>query len=168
MRAEVAGRVRLRAATAQDAAEIRQLDGLSGPTRRVLDQDLAAGDRCCLVAVTSDGEVVGYAAAIVQLGEAQVIDVVVAPSHRRRRLGRQLVAGLLDAVEARGAEAATLEVADDNVAAQSLYRRLGFRVEGRRPRYYPDGRDALILWRRSVDAGVSTSDTADPRDDKES
>ena len=32
-----------------------------------------------------------------------------------------------------------------------LYRYLGFHVLGRRPRYYSDGEDALVMWAEEVD-----------------
>jgi [ribosomal protein S18]-alanine N-acetyltransferase len=38
-----------------------------------------------------------------------------------------------------------LEVAVGNAPAQALYRQAGFVEAGRRPRYYADGGDALIL-----------------------
>ena len=33
-----------------------------------------------------------------------------------------------------------------------LYRRFGFAPVGTRPRYYPNGDDALILWAHDVDS----------------
>lgn len=182
MNAEVVPRVTVRPAEPADAHAIRGLEGLSASSARLLDHDLSASDRCCLVADaeversapgSSDAEVarsvtgsadaevargarvVGYAAAIVQLGEAQVIDLVVTPQRRGERVGSQLLDGLLVAVADRGAGAVTLEVSVDNSAAQALYRRRGFVVEGRRPGYYADGSDALIMWRRPDAAGAS-------------
>ncbi len=38
-----------------------------------------------------------------------------------------------------------LEVAIGNAAARTLYEHAGFVEAGRRPRYYADGGDALIL-----------------------
>ncbi len=164
MTAAVASRVRVRHATSADADAIRRLDGPSDASRQLLGHDLAAADRCCLV-VEDDAEVVGYAAAIVQLGEAQVTDVVVAPARRGTGIGGRLFDALLDAVAARGARAITLEVRVDNLAAQSLYRRRGFVVEGRRPRYYADGTDALIMWRRPVSPDAEPD--AEPDADRE-
>ena len=40
-----------------------------------------------------------------------------------------------------------LEVRASNAPAQALYRRAGFVVDGRRPRYYPDGEDAVLMSR---------------------
>jgi len=147
---EVVGRgtVRLRPAWSADADAIRALAGLTPATGRLLDRELTTDTHCGIVAVGMDGEVVGYAAGLAQLDEAQLLDVVVSPERRGQGIGTQLVSALLAAVAARGAQAVTLEVADDNAPALRLYRRAGFVVEGRRPGYYPDGRDALLLWRR--------------------
>lgn len=150
--------LRVGEATSRDADLIRDLDGLSPPSRRLLDHDLEAPDRCCVVAHLDD-EVVGYAAALVHLGEAQILDVVVAPAWRRRGIATHLLAALTASAAERGATATTLEVGADNVGAQALYRRLGFVVEGRRPRYYPGGEDALLMWRRPR---TGASDTGGP------
>ena len=140
-------------ATGRDADAIRDLDGLSPASQRLLDHDLDAADRCCVVAYLDD-DVVGYAAALVHLEEAQVLDVVVAPQWRRRGVATLLLTAVADRVAQRGAQASSLEVRADNAGAQALYRRFGFVVEGRRPRYYPDGEDALIMWRRSSAVGT--------------
>jgi ribosomal-protein-alanine N-acetyltransferase len=58
---------------------------------------------------------------------------------------------LLHAAEARaaadGARTMFLEVAPENFAARALYASAGYTEVGRRPRYYPDGSDALVLAR---------------------
>jgi ribosomal-protein-alanine N-acetyltransferase len=51
----------------------------------------------------------------------------------------------MEAAAAAGAARMLLEVAEDNAAARALYAAAGFAPAGRRPRYYPDGRDALLL-----------------------
>jgi ribosomal-protein-alanine acetyltransferase len=140
------------AAEPHDADAIRTLPGLGDSTRRLLDLDLVRDDRCCLVACTGDGELVGFAMGLVQLDEAHVLDLAVATSHRRHGVGTVLLQALLEQVRTRGAGAVTLEVRRSNDAALALYRRVGFAVEGERPRYYPDGEDALLMWRRDPGA----------------
>jgi ribosomal protein S18 acetylase RimI-like enzyme len=63
-----------------------------------------------------------------------VDQVGVIPPYRGRRLGAHLVAHVLGALAAEGADGCWLTVNVDNPAGQ-LYRSLGFRVFGRRARY---------------------------------
>lgn len=140
------------AAGPDDAAAIRELPGLGDSTRRLIHLDLVRDDRCCLVARAGDGHLAGFAMAVVQPDAAHVLDIAVAEAQRRRGIGARLMETLLQQVSERGADAVTLEVRRSNDAALALYRRLGFTVEGERPRYYPDGEDALLMWRRGPEA----------------
>ncbi len=95
--------------------------------------------------VAEDAEVVGYA---VSSHAGDVVDlqrVAVSPSARGRGVGSTLVTTLLDAARSDGADRVLLEVADDNAPALALYARHGFAEIDRRPAYYRDGRDALVL-----------------------
>jgi ribosomal-protein-alanine N-acetyltransferase len=82
------------------------------------------------------------------LDELHITLVAVDHPWRRRGLGGQLLAALLERSAGLGAERATLEVAAGNAAALALYRSLGFREAGIRRAYYRDGQDALIQWLR--------------------
>jgi [ribosomal protein S18]-alanine N-acetyltransferase len=142
--------VTIERARSADLDAVLALEDLSPATRRLLGRDLTAADRCCLVARDAAGRVVGLAVGALQVDEAHLFDLSVVPAVRRRGIGAELVRRLDDELRARGAVAMTLEVRPSNAAARLLYRRLGFVEEGRRPRYYPDGEDALLLWRREA------------------
>ena len=80
------------------------------------------------------------------LGEADMMNLAVAPSHRRQGIGMALVTALVAALQAREATSLTLEVRASNEAAIGLYQQAGFAQVGRRPRYYTKPtEDALIL-----------------------
>lgn len=79
--------------------------------------------------------------------EAEILTLAVRPAARRRGIGRGLLAAALQAAAEAGAARLLLEVAEANPAARSLYAAAGFAPVGRRPRYYPDGGDALLLAR---------------------
>lgn len=88
---------------------------------------------------------VGYLCRWIVEDEAQVLNVTIHPSWRRRGLGRwMLERALLDAV-GRGARRATLEVRRHNAPAIALYERMGFRRVGERKNYYGPGEDALLM-----------------------
>jgi ribosomal-protein-alanine N-acetyltransferase len=97
------------------------------------------------------GEVIGMASARLLGDEAHVMRIAVDAAQRRRSVGRRLLDAAIAWAYAQGAVAVVLEVRAANVAAQALYAAAGFVTDGRRPRYYPDGEDALLL-RRTLDA----------------
>jgi [ribosomal protein S18]-alanine N-acetyltransferase len=78
----------------------------------------------------------GFVLARLAAGEAEILTIAVARSHRRQGLGRQLMDAVLRRLHAERAEALFLEVDETNVAAIALYRRLGFHEVGKRPAYY--------------------------------
>jgi ribosomal-protein-alanine N-acetyltransferase len=77
--------------------------------------------------------------------EAEVLTLAVAPHARRQGVAGALLAAAMAAARAQAARTMVLEVAIGNAAARALYERAGFVEAGRRPRYYADGGDALIL-----------------------
>lgn len=90
-------------------------------------------------------EFVGFALAWLVASELEILDVAVLPAYRRQGAGLILVERLLSVARAAGAEKAFLEVREDNLAAQGLYRSAGFFEVSRRHRYYKDGADALLF-----------------------
>ena len=86
-------------------------------------------------------------------GEGEILTVAVARAHRRQGLGWRLMDAVLRELHAQRAEALFLEVDETNVAAIALYRRLGFREVGKRPRYY---QSADGLERRACHAARSS------------
>jgi [ribosomal protein S18]-alanine N-acetyltransferase len=92
-----------------------------------------------------NGVVVGYLCRWLTAGVLEIQNVAVHPEWRRRSIGRRLVEHTLTEGSQLGAQTALLEVRRHNVPAISLYRLLGFRETGVRPRYYADGEDALLM-----------------------
>ena len=89
--------------------------------------------------------VVGYASVQWVVDEAELLRLAVAPSHRRDSVGRRLVGAVLEQLGARGVLRLHLEVRAGNRGARAFYQRLGFSELGRRPKYYGDGEEAVIL-----------------------
>ena len=95
-----------------------------------------------LVAV-EDGEVLGYVGSQTVMQEADMMNIAVADSHRRRGIARALVEELIRLLDA---YQLTLEVRASNVPAIALYESMGFQQVGLRKNYYKMPKeDALIL-----------------------
>jgi ribosomal-protein-alanine N-acetyltransferase len=86
----------------------------------------------------------GFALARLAADEAELLSLGVVAEARRQGLGNALLRALIAWAAAAGARALLLEVAVDNVAARTLYRRHGCTEVGRRRGYYAGG-DALLL-----------------------
>ena len=70
-----------------------------------------------------------------------------ASAARRKGLARRLVAALEARARDAGARVCFLEVRASNAAARALYSGLGYTVSGRRPTYYKDGEEAVLMRR---------------------
>ena len=132
-------------AAASDAPELRALMN-QGLSPFDVETELARSyARLWVVRRSAAGPLAGFLLAWEVADEAHLIDVIVAPSERRQGLGRALVETLLGHARARSLRVVLLEVRRSNLAAQSLYTRLGFEEVGERTAYYADGEDALLL-----------------------
>jgi [ribosomal protein S18]-alanine N-acetyltransferase len=80
----------------------------------------------------------GFAISRVIGAEAELLTIALDPEIRGRGHSAMLLRRHAQRVRRAGAEQLFLEVADDNLAALALYRRLGFLEIGRRKGYYPD------------------------------
>ncbi|HEY3798203.1 MAG TPA: N-acetyltransferase [Caulobacteraceae bacterium] len=102
------------------------------------------------VDVDPSGQIVGFILCRALAGEAEILTIAVHTDHRRRGLGAALVDRALTAALA-SANAMILEVAVDNDAAISVYKRAGFETVGRRPGYYVSHggppKDAIVMRR---------------------
>jgi len=92
------------------------------------------------------GQIVGAAALRSAGDEAEIINLGVYPTSRRRGFGRELLNAAISDARHAGAVRVFLEVRESNHGAQAFYRRLGFDEIGRRRAYYRDpAEDALVL-----------------------
>lgn len=92
----------------------------------------------------------GFLSARVSAGELHINNIGVHETARRRGIGNALMQAAVVAAMRQGARAAILEVRAGNVAAQSLYRRYGFEVVGRRRQYYREPPEDALLMRASL------------------
>jgi ribosomal-protein-alanine acetyltransferase len=98
------------------------------------------------VACEMGGAVVAYLFACWQVDELHVLKVATHPLFQGRGLATELIAHARAEAERAHARGLLLEVRPSNRSAVALYRHLGFKLIGRRPRYYTDGEDALVMF----------------------
>ena len=118
--------------------------------REMVEGDqLAALRRALFVAVRGE-QVMGFVVGAVVLDEAELESVAVDEAYRRLGVGRALSEVLLEWAAALGASVMRLEVRWENVGAQTMYERLGFRPCGLRRGYYVDPVDDAVLMMKGL------------------
>ena len=116
-------------------------------TPRMIADELSQESAWSAVAIDPVAGVVAYLLGRRYPDVWHLMNVAVAPAHRRQGVGTRLVRGFVAAAEA-SAKGVLLEVRRSNAEAVGLYEAQGFGVIGLRDRYYPDtGEDALVMAR---------------------
>ncbi len=133
-------------------------------SRRQIEDALTIGN-CHYLLIASNGEepapgdaAAGFSLSRCGFEEEELLLFAVDPAHRRRGLGRKLLARFAGTAQARGARRLVLEMRRGN-PAESLYRQFGFLPVGERPRYYrAPGGERLDAVTFALDAAVTSRD----------
>lgn len=146
--------VTIRPMRPQDVTRVAEIDraaGIALPwTVNQYARELLKPSAFCWVA-EEEGQVVGSLTLWNLAGEGEIANVAVHPACWRRGGGRALLQTALTQAAALGLTRLLLEVAAGNQAAQALYRSFGFSEDGRRPHYYANGEDALLMSRPLIE-----------------
>jgi ribosomal-protein-alanine N-acetyltransferase len=145
--------ITIRSMAAEDLDQVHALDQRSFSTPwpfRSFQFELHKNDAAYLWVAEAESEdgskqVVGVIVVWFLTDLAHIATLAVDEGHRRSGVATRLICTALNHLLKMGAESATLEVREGNIAAQRLYHRLGFQLVGRRPAYYKDNNEDAIL-----------------------
>ena len=112
-------------------------------SRAQYEEELGSGRG--LFAVLDEDGIRGYFVLRKVLPEAQLVDIAVRPQDRGQGLGRALLEPAVAAARSWACAKLTLEVSSANEPALRLYRKAGFEFVGRRPKFYNDRSDAILM-----------------------
>ncbi|EAR64178.1 Ribosomal-protein-alanine acetyltransferase [Bacillus sp. NRRL B-14911] len=116
-------------------------------SRDAFINELTKNQFAVYLVLEDDDAVIGYCGAWIVVDEAHVTNIAVLPEYRGKKLGEALMKKMMEAAKELGAVTMTLEARVTNIAAQSLYRKLGFQNGGIRKNYYTDNQeDAIVMW----------------------
>ncbi len=115
-------------------------------SRETFEYLLTAPESVSYRAATSAGAMVGFVIGLIEPDHTGHITTVgIAPEHRRRHLGKRLMAEVEKGFKERSVRIVRLEVRSLNIPAQKLYQRLGYSITQRLPKYYSNGGDGLLM-----------------------
>ena len=116
-------------------------------TQESFKKELTENKLAHYIVIEEENQIVGYGGVWYIVDEGHITNVAIHPDHRKKGLGKQLVDAMKDMAIQNDIILMTLEVRVSNVAAITLYERMGFLEAGIRPKYYTDNQeDALIMW----------------------
>ena len=78
-------------------------------------------------------KVLGYTGMYISFQEGNITNIAVNPDYRRKKIGLKLISEILKRAKQIGVTDVILEVRETNVAAISLYEKMGFRITGVKP-----------------------------------
>ncbi len=141
---------RIRKALATDIDELLRLECLAFQSDRLSRRSFKRWLRhsgCIFLAREESGALGGYVLVILRRGTrlARLYSLAVDPAYRGKGIAVQLMERAEQAARDAGALYMRLEVAGNNAAAISLYRKLGYRQFGLYQGYYEDHSDALRM-----------------------
>lgn len=144
-------RIRIRAATRRDLDRILDIEAVcfgrdAWHRRMFLDAFAECGDLFFIATVGR--KIAGYSITCVERNTAELVSIAVLPQFRRGGVARALLSATLDQLVEIAPRAVRLMVGVDNVAAISLYRRLGFVRIRTVSDYYGEGRHAWRMEQR--------------------
>ncbi|MBQ6992602.1 MAG: ribosomal protein S18-alanine N-acetyltransferase [Clostridia bacterium] len=98
----------------------------------------------CIIAKSND-EIVGFACIWKAVDDIHITNIVVKKIYRKQGIGSLLLKELIKISNNENVTSITLEVKASNLPAQNLYQKYGFKVLGRRKKYYNGTEDAIIM-----------------------
>ena len=114
-----------------------------------LDELKTTHAQCLSIKVEREGKayIAAYIIFWLVADEVHLHNLAVRSDFRRQGLACSMMNLMKDIAAQVGITRQTLEVREANLGAINLYRKCGFVVKGKRPRYYTDtNEDALVMW----------------------
>ncbi len=142
--------IKIRAMTYDDLDQVYRIEREIFPNpwpRSFFEADLRLVRTVGLVAEIED-QITGYALATCADIEFHITNIGVDLKFQRQGIAQRLMAALEKIAVERDCPHAYLEVRVDNYPAIELYLKLGFEIIYTRPRYYLDGTDAHVMYKR--------------------
>lgn len=98
------------------------------------------------------GVLIGFALLRLAVDQAEILTIVIHPDVQKQGLGEELLRRAEQDALSQGADIIFLDVAADNPAAISLYRKSAYREYGKRPGYYKRsyGRIGALLFQKRL------------------
>jgi len=99
----------------------------------------------CILKAHMGGKIIGFISGKIIPPELQIINLAVEQNYVRQSVATKLLCALIAESQKTGCTKTTLEVNEKNIPAFKLYSNVGFKVVGKRPKFYNNTYTALLM-----------------------
>lgn len=92
-----------------------------------------------------NNEIIGFGGIWFSVDDIHITNIVVKKTYRNQKIGSLILNTLIDMCKNKVQKSITLEVNSNNILAQKLYQKFGFKIVGIRKKYYNNTEDAIIM-----------------------
>lgn len=121
---------------------VEEFDNFWKPS--ILEGELKSENSKYIVA-KENGKIVGFVGLWFSPIDAEITNIVIKKSERKRGIGTLLLDKLIEMAKEANRDNISLEVNENNVAAGILYENAGFEIAGIRKNYYNGKENAIIM-----------------------
>lgn len=101
------------------------------------------------------GQIGGFLLGRQMADDAEILNLAVAPRHRRNGRGAKLLKAVLAEFRLRGVKSVYLEVRESNIGAIAFYEANGFARTGRRRNYYHQPDEPAVTMEKKLTASIA-------------
>lgn len=117
-----------------DANDLDRINYLGNLLHENYVFDLDVFSRCLVMQI--DSVIIGYVVYSIIYERAEIIDIIIDPLYRNKSYGYKLLLSCIEDIRLNNCKNITLEVNSNNTAAICLYKKLDFKIEAVRKKYY--------------------------------
>ena len=119
-------------------------------SKKSFESSISSKDTIYIVA-TIDEKIVGYLGIYILGDQSDISNVGVHKDYRRMHIAEAMLSYIFDRAKSNNVKEITLEVRESNVAAISLYEKMGFKEIGIRKKYYQKPlENGLLMWKQNL------------------
>jgi ribosomal-protein-alanine N-acetyltransferase len=126
----------------------------SSPWSEKSIKDFITNDTAIILIALHDEKFSGYIGMYHSFGEGDITNVAVSTEYRNCGIGQKLIKSLIDYSKENSINILRLEVRESNIAAISLYKKLGFYNVGLRKNYYSHPKENAVLMDLNLDTAT--------------
>lgn len=133
----------------EDISEIAKLEKLcfSQPwSEKAFLDAITGGNSCFVAAKATENLIAGYGGMYFAAGEGYIYNIAVKKEFRGQKIGQAIIQKLIDYSLEKNLEFLSLEVRESNTPAINLYKKMNFKIIGKRKGFYSCPKeDAFIM-----------------------